>query len=102
MEVMKGVLKRLSYKPNWRFACDLDIRTWQTTVVAYMKVQDATGMIPGEIEVCSQRRFHEEEISTEERCLFVLRHLISDLEHHEQDEWLKLDGQLLRPPHPKE
>lgn len=102
MEMMKGVLKRLSYKPNWRFDCDLDICTWQVTIAASMMVKDATGMIPGEIEVRSFRRVYQEELATEELCLLVIRHMISDMEHHEQDEWLKLDGQLLHPPHPKE
>ena len=123
-----SILNRVSYKPNFEISCRPSDDEWmgpavlhiimyvpdstldypKVTVerdVRYQRVADRalmtglhyrlqpTGVIP-----VSGSRYVPAHLP-EEHFLGWLRHVLVEMEHHELDEWFKLDGVVLNNPH---
>lgn len=90
------LLRRLTYKPEVRLVVhDLDDHV---SFQAVLVVEDTLNP-PRIVEVDMGRTFYPPVVERDE-VLDVVRRMIHDLEKHEADEWLKLDGVAWCHPHP--
>jgi hypothetical protein len=108
-EMVKTLVGGLTYKPGWYFLTSLsDNEAWpMIDVEITARLQDVTKrkVAPPQIIILETRVvFSPDELKLTEAKNWILRSLhaaIVQMEHHEIDEWFRLDGEPVTNPHPK-
>lgn len=112
LERVRGIVKKITYKPGWRFNVASryfdyqPTRPWDIdrviiTITAPMPNLNGDGTT---VDVISQKQIEclqLERMKDEDILDYWITHCILDLEKHEMDEWLKFDGFHVREPHPE-
>lgn len=98
---IEATLRRVSYKPGWRFTVDDRMHDDEVTIVLQHDTPDVNDP-ENIITVTTLTRGLRETYSNEEILLRgVVPKLIRQMEYHEIDEWFKIDGKHVRDPHPE-
>lgn len=99
-------LERITYRPGWKIRVTDDVLTGYVAVVVDALVADSYGLRSGEHVVAHFVQLRSEYLADEWRDFgsFVrwVRHRLGEVEHHERDEWLKVDGAPAFDPHSRE
>lgn len=105
-----GVLRRITYKPTWRFHIEAEpetmYRPWYVHVHLYYSLPSIDDPMV-DSQLTTQQTFTANALADVVRygedaiVERVAYSLIRRAELHEMDEWLKLDGVCVRDPHPE-
>lgn len=98
---VESIIKRLSYKPGWTLLVEHHIQTDRFRFTLSHKAEDATGIYTGYVPVTLQKFLCPDMIPDESYLMMFLRQMFLDMEHHEFQEWFKLDGVPVENPHPE-
>lgn len=93
-------VQRLSYKPNWAIETLDPFGGLAVILVVRFKAPDSTAP-DHEVTVCLRKAVHPESIEhwKDDDASRFIQETIYDIELHEADEWLRLDGALVHDPH---
>lgn len=98
------LVERLSYKPNSHFIVRHDSSGDSVEVVVETKCDDATERSTTKVSVFMVATFNQDELLVfdERTAINRIRRAVIELEMHEVNEFLKLDGVHVVDPHPDE
>lgn len=94
-----ALLRRWSYKPGWEFVVGEDEPNASLTLRVTAPVIDVQTREPIRIKMESNRFW--DTFSDEAEFFKWIRGTVHQLEHHEMDEWAKVDGVCMETPHPE-
>lgn len=97
IEALYFVKERITYKRG--YALDLVDHGWAAVLRVSFMAEDATGERPGAIPIISNTTLPLENFRDVQDLMHYIRRAIRDMELHEADEWLKLDGHAPFYPH---
>jgi len=90
--------KNFSYKPNYHFKWEI-AKSGLLKVSGYTVRIDVDNVDAGEeVKLSAYENFNYRGV-TEDELLLALRDWIHTIERHEADEWIRLEGDLVFPPH---
>lgn len=105
IEEVRLFLSRITYKPNWKFELiqnlDFGLELHVTSEVQNSQTIEHESYSRTVIKSMLLLDPSEEVDPSEEWLIANLRKLLFEIEMHERDEWLKLDGKHLFAPHEK-
>ena len=93
-----ALLKRITYKPGYRIAFRTSFEGLLNLVVTVI-APDSTRQRPGLIEVTHLHTLPPLDHFNEESFIYLLAGFLRDVEIHEINEWLQVDGVAPYDPH---
>ena len=103
LEIVKAIVSRIDYKPDFKIdvygTYDVSIR-----VIFKRPVPDSNNPSQVAPQIFSRDYTPELVLSMKDPYEYILRdliHSIQQMEMHEMDEWLRVDGVRVREPHPE-
>lgn len=98
---VQRALSRLSYKPTFRFEAFQSSDGDQIEIrIVHVAPDSRDGFTP--IPLTSFSIFNADAAHLDEAVFYLVRRQIHEMELHEIDEWLKIDGKHVKNPHPND
>jgi hypothetical protein len=93
------IIEKIKYKPGWSFS--ISRKDAKVSMSVVHSAQDVSGKVEGLIPLRLMDTFPEQHLNsfTEGELINEVRKLIAQMEKHEIDEWLRVDGRRLIDPH---
>ena len=97
---LQGLLKRLTYKSNMQITIEEYHITpaYPYTLMVRLFTNDSTGK-EGDVTILCTKPLNKYDVISEQPFIRAIRLALINVEIHELDEWLKLDGEMVNDPH---
>lgn len=106
-EHVKSIVAKISYKPNFEIKVCRNMTNGEIDIRILLKyVQDSNNSDPKIINPIILRKILTPRMikmskKTDRHIVYIISNMIRQMETHEIDEWLKVDGKRLKNPHPE-
>lgn len=103
IEEAKAIFEKLTYKKHYRLIFRENPWNFSYEMVFTYMAPDADGLVPMDQQIVGRYEIPIEQLKYLNRKAFLklIHHNILQVELHEINEWLRIDGEFINDPHPE-